>query len=1427
MPKELKELSGFMRGTMSAPSESDIPDETATYSLNLDPITEVGKLKGIADDLRIKEGGQGIRKVVASYSVLPDASEDQDPVVAGTSVLLVAGDQIQLKLTSGIHSATTDNITFSTDNNTTWIMIMSKLTSQIAQWDNEVVLASNGSHSANLLTEGQEFTSIQSPFANILSSVGVRGAHVTFNTDADPNLDPITITGGEHGIATDGATQEIIGLTLEGPIDSDELTVEIIKTQATYMQVLSEDAQGDPLTPFLNVAANEMQFLKDGTKDNLFFYDKSDSNKVKIVEDFYSTRNIIDGPTEETTTEDEVDQELGSFNLPESNDISMENYNNAMYIGPGKDNKSKWMGYVDNVQMGESNKGFFLTDAELLPLDGTDGSASIDRMIDLGSTGSTDAKTNTGYESTYVNDLFWIGVNRSTYHLYSIQKNDTGTLDKPGKIVGSDDTLPIKPTIITPCKHTTTGTVADNNIWIANGRSNDVYRVEGIVINPDDGKVTWSGIYKFAGSFDTASSPVDHAIMIDLLETYDSTGTATSSKNYLWALYGPGGNDKFGVGEPFIYSARMGSDAGLISYAAGGDDTFTWHDRTPASQTLEQRNGTQFYDDTYKIDWGNDSSYISNMGWNQRRVFRYYWHSPTTANENAWLRSDGGWTTPEHGYDIVQNINDTALEEDMIKPYHQSYTACDELRGPNDDNLKPSYYGGWESGYECSPYRLIDLSANNFNTAYSGTTYRSHTIGAFTMVKGTLFKKQGELGYQHLSFGYWCASHHYKFYNSVGVETESFNGLCILTTSTNHFGVKHFYRSHDGTGGTGTVGTFRGGTSGSPVDIGVRNSCFNTPNKVTITKQVEDDTATSGGAELVSVIQDQANIFDILKIPGANMALMSYRGDDYKKTYISVLDLSNADGTAATSSLGYKDKSNYPYVISADEANRSLQGSVLGHREIGAEQDAILVSPTAGMYENGEWKIDSSTGVKEGDYDLNTDSPEDFGISVVLGEANADGPFATTVTYHYKASILYDDFQESPLTSAADKLTPTLASLNMLITVNTMRPLSPRATHIIVYRKNGEDEFYKMVKELRLADSWQDKGSGLGFSKTFVDDGSVGATYEAITGMPETLRETSVNYQLSTQADGALFIANCDHPKVENGDHFIFRSQTGNLSVFNWAQDYLIMPQIPTAIKSYAGKLYVWDLANMYRVSTMNLQIEDTYEGMGCSSENSVIVTDRGMFFCDETNMYMHNGSAVQPIGDSILQSSGGTSAYAWQDIIHATPPLVTYNATTGSVYFMFNHNDTVFRAWVYNVRSSRWDQIECPKPLSTILGPKNEVLVSDGTNLWQVNASADKKLWSYHSKDLSMGLHTQKKSLKKIKIEADDISNLDGLVTVEINDSSETFSSDYSGSKDTAFLMLPSNKAAKTFKRMKIKIDDADTEVDSIGVIFSKKGVK
>ena len=73
MPKELHEISQFVTGTMTTPSERDIPDDAASYSLNIDPVSEDGILQGIPEDDNVEwtdgEGGSTTDLLVNATSM--------------------------------------------------------------------------------------------------------------------------------------------------------------------------------------------------------------------------------------------------------------------------------------------------------------------------------------------------------------------------------------------------------------------------------------------------------------------------------------------------------------------------------------------------------------------------------------------------------------------------------------------------------------------------------------------------------------------------------------------------------------------------------------------------------------------------------------------------------------------------------------------------------------------------------------------------------------------------------------------------------------------------------------------------------------------------------------------------------------------------------------------------------------------------------------------------------------------------------------------------------------------------------------------------------------------------------------------------------------------------------------------------------------
>ena len=80
MPKELKEISTFVTGTITTPSSSDIPDDAASYSLNIDSVTQDGVLKGVPTDKTLQDSNPTDLSVNANELTVFD-DDDKHPIL--------------------------------------------------------------------------------------------------------------------------------------------------------------------------------------------------------------------------------------------------------------------------------------------------------------------------------------------------------------------------------------------------------------------------------------------------------------------------------------------------------------------------------------------------------------------------------------------------------------------------------------------------------------------------------------------------------------------------------------------------------------------------------------------------------------------------------------------------------------------------------------------------------------------------------------------------------------------------------------------------------------------------------------------------------------------------------------------------------------------------------------------------------------------------------------------------------------------------------------------------------------------------------------------------------------------------------------------------------------------------------------------------
>ena len=396
----------------------------------------------------------------------------------------------------------------------------------------------------------------------------------------------------------------------------------------------------------------------------------------------------------------------------------------------------------------------------------------------------------------------------------------------------------------------------------------------------------------------------------------------------------------------------------------------------------------------------------------------------------------------------------------------------------------------------------------------------------------------------------------------------------------------------------------------------------------------------------------------------------------------------------------------------------------------------------------------SSTMIHFRDNSLISLSPSDVGSTT--------SELLAGYTYFYKISMMYDGYQESNLSleTVIDAGTTTDTSID--ITINDKNQIPDRASGIKIYRAENSASsatspvsVYRLVKYLTFASGWADSGT-TAKTQTMVDKGTKGASYEAESGLPETLLGTLPYYSLSAQLNNQHYIGNCTHSGyIDDASSYVFVSKVGKFDVFDWVVDFIKLPTVPTALQAFAGRIFAFDKTNTYRVRGGNdLYIEDIFEGVGCLNDDAIVSTDFGLFFADNNNIYQHNGQTAEPIGEAIVR---GDSTYSWQNRDTSYYTRAMYDAKRRSVYFTFKAGSNYF-AWAWNIPRKRWDLLsigdtaDTTQPKGYFLLDDNSINISNGTSIIKyLGHASTKRLWSWVSKDLTMGNDTQIKRIKDI----------------------------------------------------------------------------
>ena len=482
-------------------------------------------------------------------------------------------------------------------------------------------------------------------------------------------------------------------------------------------------------------------------------------------------------------------------------------------------------------------------------------------------------------------------------------------------------------------------------------------------------------------------------------------------------------------------------------------------------------------------------------------------------------------------------------------------------------------------------------------------------------------------------------------------------------------------------------------------------------------------------------------------------------------------------------------------------------------------------APNNYFEDNGRWGYGAVSGLAK---KLET------ALDIEVTHASLTGTFSTDKSYFYKASFVYDGYQESPLSSQYTRYVPSSDNRQASVTLSIRNIVlfNKRISHVNLYMSSGEDQnsisptgFYRLVKSFELDTGWKltDTDSsnpdwGDHRSITFTDDGTVTTSYEALNGISETLDNTQPHYALSTQLNNTHFIGNCYHSTISDASTIIFKSKPYNFDQFDWSLDLLRLPTVPTALASFNGRVYAFEENNTYRIEPNNFYIEDTFEGVGCHGANAVIVTEYGMFFADKRNIYMHNGKTPIPIGTSIMRDASGS--LGWDSNTLGSDTRIIFDSERNSVMVSFKGSGNNYYFWSYNIIFKRWDLIEADAIYSVVghfVGRDGSMYICKDDKIFNFMGASLKRPWNWTSKQITAGQDTQVKKFKKFRIEGNPSGTIGTEVfcTVGGSDVTET------GTTSEWTVDNPSGK------KCQINLINQTSDVDAIGIIYRRRPVR
>lgn len=387
--------------------------------------------------------------------------------------------------------------------------------------------------------------------------------------------------------------------------------------------------------------------------------------------------------------------------------------------------------------------------------------------------------------------------------------------------------------------------------------------------------------------------------------------------------------------------------------------------------------------------------------------------------------------------------------------------------------------------------------------------------------------------------------------------------------------------------------------------------------------------------------------------------------------------------------------------------------------------------------------------------------------------------FETGNIYFWYVSCVYDGIQESPLTllgqEAVFNTDQTGGYLGWEDASFTLRCVeanppsgrtifSQRITRINIYRASApsasatvpaSDYFLVESIDPNKATGWTTYSAGggeTGWEYTVTDTLNFLGSFETRTGFSPTLEHMNLNYGLSCTSESYHIIADVWHEDLKDVPNYLFRSKSHRFDTFDWSNDYLILPQRPTALVSFLGNIYAFCEGRTFVISTSAFTIEEEINGIGCYSNKSVSVTDYGMFWADARNLYHHDGNKINVIGRDVLDNRFNSDAGYLNHVVNSTiasHPLVMYDPRYDSAVFYYQTALSGYSSHglLYHPSTKRWGYITPPENNyfgGAIHGIDGISYYMHGSEIYTLFTGSSYRTWSWVSRNLVPSLATK-----------------------------------------------------------------------------------